>query len=626
MRLLLLFLFTIFSIGFVEAKAPIKFGKISEELFSMTSYDKDTSATAVVLCDYGKFDPNQFQFTRIIRIKILKKDGLDWANWTFKTSEKATVRGKTYNMVNGEIEEIKLDHNKDVYREKITEDEYQLKVAMPGVQVGSVIDIKTTMVGLPTVWYFQYRIPVKHSELIIYNHEYVDFTKNFYGFEYLDINDPNRWVMNDVPAFKEEKYMNSYHNYLSKFEIEVSRIMFPQYYRTYATTWKSIQKRLYESDLFGKKLKGSRFLDKIAEEIKSLQLNKEDEISEAVKRIKQVKWNGKNQVFCSDNSLKSRYDNKLASSAELNIMLINLLKSLGYDSQPVVLSTRNNGILSMINPSMSRLNYVVAQVKTDKKEYLLDATDRYLSPLLIPSRCLNYNGRLIRENTNELVEITPQGKYAKRLMYNLEMDSTGQIEGSLAIQNIDYAARDKRGYYYSFSGEEDYIIDFEKRNPSFSVKDYSLSGLDENSEPVVENYNIKINTSGNAIGSKLLLNPMFEEQLTENPFKQEKRLFPIDFIYPTDKTLVLKLKLPNNAKVEELPESARIVIPDRSMSLIYNVEHKDGVIQLMYRLKIDNPIYTEDKYSVVKQLFAELVTKHSQNILISLIDSSGSPE
>lgn len=626
MKLLFLFLLTFLSIGFIEAKPPIKFGKFSEELFSMTSYDKDTSASAVILCDYGKFDPNQFLFTRTLRIKILKKDGLDWASWSFNTSEKATVRGKTYNMVNGEIEEIKLNSQKDVYREQITEDEYRLKVAMPGVQVGSVIDIETSMLGLPTVWYFQYRIPVKHSELVIYDHEYVEFTKNFYGFEYLDINDPNRWVMTDVPAFKEEKYMNSYHNYLSKFEIEVSRIMLPQYYKTYATTWESIQKRLNESELFGKRLEGDRFLEKIAEEIKSQHLSKEEEISEAVKRIKQVKWNGKNQVFCSAHTLKSRYDNKLASSAELNIMLINLLNALGFNSLPVVLSTRSNGILSMINPSMNRLNYVVAQVKTDEKVYLLDATDKYLDPLLLPSHCLNYNGRLIGENANRLVEISPQGKNAKRLMYKLEMDSTGQIEGSLAIQNIDYAARDKRVYYHSFSAEDDYIIDFEKRNPSFSIEDYSLSGLDENSEPVVENCKLMINTSANLIGSKLLLNPMFEEQVTENPFKQENRLFPIDFIYPTDKTLALQLKLPDNAKVEELPEPARIVIPDRSMSLIYNVEHKDGLIQLMYRLKIDKAVYTEDKYPVVKQLFAELVRLHSQNILISLADSSGSEE
>lgn len=50
-----LLLSLIFSFNiFAQKPAPIEFGKISMEDLKMKSYAKDTSAEAVVLCDYGE--------------------------------------------------------------------------------------------------------------------------------------------------------------------------------------------------------------------------------------------------------------------------------------------------------------------------------------------------------------------------------------------------------------------------------------------------------------------------------------------------------------------------------------------------------------------------------------------
>ena len=63
--------------GFVTAqKAPIKFGKIDKANLENNVYAPDSSAAAVVLCDYGNFTMTRFQTVRTLRIKILKKEGL----------------------------------------------------------------------------------------------------------------------------------------------------------------------------------------------------------------------------------------------------------------------------------------------------------------------------------------------------------------------------------------------------------------------------------------------------------------------------------------------------------------------------------------------------------------------
>src|SRR6185436_7401661 len=77
------------SISSLAQKAPFKFGDVAIEDIKMTVYDKDSSAVAVVLVDYGestmpysKENGFMLNFERITRIKILKKEGLDWGNFT----------------------------------------------------------------------------------------------------------------------------------------------------------------------------------------------------------------------------------------------------------------------------------------------------------------------------------------------------------------------------------------------------------------------------------------------------------------------------------------------------------------------------------------------------------------
>ncbi len=67
-------LFLTFSVP--AQKTPMKWGKLSIEEIELNSYSSDTSASAVVLCDYGEiyFMPGQpIEVRRHKRVKILKK-------------------------------------------------------------------------------------------------------------------------------------------------------------------------------------------------------------------------------------------------------------------------------------------------------------------------------------------------------------------------------------------------------------------------------------------------------------------------------------------------------------------------------------------------------------------------
>ena len=94
---------------------PYKYGKVQEEELQMRTYDKDTSAAAVILSDFAvsHFRLNgdvKLITERRTRIKILKKTGYTWANVEVPMyqngSSKETItgiKGYTYNLENGKI-------------------------------------------------------------------------------------------------------------------------------------------------------------------------------------------------------------------------------------------------------------------------------------------------------------------------------------------------------------------------------------------------------------------------------------------------------------------------------------------------------------------------------------------
>jgi len=121
--LMVLFLLYAGSLRSSCQKTKMKFGQIDQDNLAMTIYDKDTSASAVVLGDYGDVTFHYVQaegswyinFTRHRRIKIFKKSGYEWANHQIllynegNLSENVSaLKGFTYNLVDGKIEQEKL--------------------------------------------------------------------------------------------------------------------------------------------------------------------------------------------------------------------------------------------------------------------------------------------------------------------------------------------------------------------------------------------------------------------------------------------------------------------------------------------------------------------------------------
>ena len=106
-----------------------------------------------------------------------------------------------------------------------------------------------------------------------------------------------------------------------------------------------------------------------------------------------VKWNGYNGYSCND-GVKKAYKDQNGNAAEINLMLTAMLRYVQIDANPIIISTRSNGIASF--PSRTAFNYVIVGIEKENDVILLDATDKNSLPNILPIKDLNWNGRIIK--------------------------------------------------------------------------------------------------------------------------------------------------------------------------------------------------------------------------------------
>jgi hypothetical protein len=266
-KVLFFALFAIISQAFAQ-KEPIKFGEVDEADVKATRYDKFPDAEAIVLCDYGTVSFNittseiKLVAKYTMRVKILKKSGYDRANRSLNYEVHGSnrerisdIKGYTYNYENGKVVKTKLE--KSAITEKmITKNVGEIKFSMPNVKEGSVIEYTHELTSdffwiIPT-WYFQTELPVLWSEYRVSVPEYLNFiqlaqthkefhtkeskssTSTISGTPTTYNNGVTRWVLTDIPPFKDEPFIASVNDHIMKMDFQIAGTNFPnQGYKPY---------------------------------------------------------------------------------------------------------------------------------------------------------------------------------------------------------------------------------------------------------------------------------------------------------------------------------------------------------------------------------------------------------
>ena len=259
------------------------------------------------------------------------------------------------------------------------------------------------------------------------------------------------WIAQKMPAFVKEAYISTIDNFLVSVDFELSATNFPgSNWTSYSKSWEEIGKTMMESLSFGKQItKGkSKF---IAEETKNTIAGKntpKEKIAALYTNLKnKMAWNNSQSTFVSS-SLKEAYKKGKGNTADINLTLLAMLRQAGFTADPVLLSTKGNGFLNPHFPAMRQFNYVIVQVEVTPQKYmLLDATNKDLPMHLLPTKCINDQGLLVRSEGIKWVDLKPTGKYNLTRAFDLSLNDEMEWEGSMQVKCKDYAAHNMRPNY-----------------------------------------------------------------------------------------------------------------------------------------------------------------------------------
>lgn len=633
----------------------IKFGNVTLSDLSQKTYPVDSTADAVVLYDYGYTYFTYHENTGIsintdyhTKKRVLSENATDlgildivYRRPDYKKGESVNFfKGRTYWLEGGQMKSAEVT-SKDIFETKLQNSFYNKKVTFPHVTGDCIIEysytISTPMTirDKPRPWYFQSKYPVVYSEYNIGFPNFLDYTLLMTGYLPLDekkteqrnmdvghsfldgMGSFQRYIMRNIPAFTEEPYISSRDNFISKIGFELVQVRMPgENPRDYSTTWKAMNSTLINSDNFGKVLlRKTGFLKD--------QVSRFNGIADRKERLRAAykAWNGsfkidneQGSVFLADEQ-KKVLENRRGTPNQVNGLFISLLRELDLNATPVILSRRSNGAINRSFPMLDSFDYIIAKVTLGEESFLIDITDKAVPLGVLPFECLNLMGFEVKQGGGDFVDILPKAKYWETMSFTSEIDlESGRVKGSAERNYLGYSGVEVRRDYYSQG--HDFNAEFKKKLGNYTIEDLDIRNLDDNSMPVMVKYSFGYEGEDLDDPEFIYFNPMLGEQVKKNPFTLEERLYPVDFGWTYEDVFSHTIKIPEGYEIESLPKSEGYALNDNSARYTYHVSAGQGTINVLARYYIKNPVYYDEAYHDLKELFSYMVKKGNEQIVL----------
>jgi hypothetical protein len=633
------------------------YGQLDSEALEMKKYDKDTSAHAVVLREYGTSritigsdDNIKLIFEYHVKIKIFDSKGFDNGTIAIKvhnsesnnsTEEVDNIAGITYYKdENGAIQQNTLDPKK-VYTTRDYKYQSTMKFTMPGLRNGCVIEYKYRLESPFFLdhfrpWEFQSDIPKIYSEYEAHIPGHFTYNAAIRGNLKLtktksevergcfsthgassDCSDIS-YGMGDIPAFVEEDYMTSPKNFLSAINFELVEYIDPyRGVKVKATKeWKDIDYLLKTDQSFGTQLKRKELLkDRMAPVL----VGKSDELEKA-KAIyaylqKWFKWN--EYIGIQSEGLKKALDSHSGSIADINISLIAALNSAGINTEAVLLSTRDHGLVNDLYPALNDFNYVIAKANIGDKSYLLDATDPLLAFGMLPKKCLNDKGRVFSLDKPSYWMDMSDSKQREHSTYtfDLTLQDNGRLKGTIIHYSSGYSGYLKRKEIKKFNTIDEYVENMDEKLPKLKILKSSITNLDSLDMALGETYEVELDVFDNLNHDRLRFNPFILNWITANPFKLAERDYPVDWGMPSDERYILTLHLPSQYSIENPPQNVAFGMPNNGGKFLTDFESDNNTFTFSHITQFNRSIYGADEYPYLKELYNKIILSEKNELV-----------
>ncbi len=632
------------SIAFSQTN--IKLGKVSKEELSKKNSEKHPNAAAEVIYDIGK---SQIQFslatnnyvliTEIVsKIKIYNQKGHQYAKIEipFFLNHRETVsfsRATTYNLVEGKI----VRSRANLSHESVLAIDDQLRIKtllMPDVKDGCIIEYRYTItsnnIDYIAPWVFEKDIPVQYSqfstiypESLIFNSflsgkhkpKVVRNFSNEFLYNAFESEVVTQYSLANIAPFEPEEFLYNPEVFRTVLQHELRAFYTDSDFIKMSEKWEDVAKFLDESPLFGQQINNkNNFLE---EDLAKILENKPDNLTKMTAVFNFVKqkmqWNNTFGIF-TDKGIEPAYQASSGNIADINLLLLVMLKKVNLEAHPIIHSTRNQ--FANPAPNLNFFNYVMVGVSLNEKIYLLDASNKNSYVNLPPLEARGFGGRLIlNNNETQKINLTPSETSSNTSIINYTIAPSGLIKGEFRarLTNYESVVLQDKILNNNQNPQKDKLETFYNR---IIANNILFEPLQDNQQTVQLSFDFITAHYTEVQNNQIVLNPLLFYTNQNLIIETEIKNFPIQINYPKQASYVFKITLPEGYEVVNMPEDVRITTDDGVFAFNYLVSKQQNV--LMISVKEDFNFYAlgNERFAEFKKIYNTLLNSHQNQLIL----------
>jgi hypothetical protein len=336
-----------------------------------------------------------------------------------------------------------------------------------------------------------------------------------------------------------------------------------------------------------------------------------------------IEWNG--ELWRSrEQDFDEILTSKTGNSAEVNLLLVSMLRLAGVEAHPVMISTRDHGKVLPLYPILDQFNSVIATVELPGRgeRTLLDATEPLCPASLLPKRDLNRQGWLVRKEKPSWIEIPRPSETGRRIYVRGTLTPDGTLDGQLSVRDQGYSALDTRRTLQEKEPSafvNEHLLD---HLTGVSVSDESVQNRDTLRRPLRTTAAITSPEYARSTGTMLYLKPRLVPAVEENPFKRKERSFPVDFPHPEKVSYVLALRLPDGYQVKDTPDNLRIKLPKDEGSFTRLIRAQGRQLMVRSTMEVTASQIPPKRYDALRAFYTRIVSAQSDQIVLEKVGES----
>ncbi|MEX2456414.1 MAG: hypothetical protein WD381_03830, partial [Balneolaceae bacterium] len=475
--------------------------------------------------------------------------------------------------------------------------------------------------------YFTHRVPTKEAAIVLQNEPFLRYktaSQNLnFDVEYNEVRidtssvpriftytrpEPisiERWSATDIPAVEEKPYLSSIEDIHGKMKFQINEFGLPRQRLT--NTWEYIAAQIRRSYNPFLVMNTHPELEEIGREI-AQSFDGLAEIQDSVFQYvnRSVQYSGLHSVFPA-NSLVEVLEGEPSDQAEINTVLMAILRGAGIEAHPMYISGREYGRINTDFPSLYQFNKMLLYSEIEEERYFMDASYPESYPNLIPIDSYSNQGFVLKERDYLWTEISPdKSVFDLNIIVHASVSAEGHLTGTLNANVLGYPARQimqdiERGEGMNDIVKSTFFDVYQNANVSSSNvnSDTGVTGeIEISGEFEIENYAASFREG-------LELRPMIVGYLFENPFEETDRNVPVTLDAPEKLTVDYTISLPAGYEVEGVGEARSNELSGAELSEQYSASGRN--INYSFSVDISEKEFPVSSYRELRQLYQRWV-------------------